>query len=256
VPADMPLAGTHAVVTGASRGIGAAIALRLAQLGAQLTLMGRDRAALEREAARSPQGTAIVCDVTDPAQVELAFSEARGRAAVAILINNAGATESAPFLKTTDAALERLLDVNVTSAFRCTRAVLPSMIEAGWGRIVNIASIAGLRGYPYVTAYCAAKHAVVGLTRALAMESAKSGVTVNAVCPGYTDTALVRNAAAAIAEKTGRSEAQSVAQLIRGNPQARLIRPEEIADTVAWLCGRGAGSITGQAIAVAGGEIM
>lgn len=256
MPAELPLSGRHAVVTGASRGIGAAVAWRLAQMGAQTTLIGRDRETLEHEAARGAEARAIVCDVTEPAQIERAFAEAAARAPIAILINNAGAAESAPFLKTNDDALERMLAVNLVSAFRCTRAALPSMQALKWGRIVNIASIAGLRGYPYVTAYCAAKHALVGFTRALAMETAKSGVTVNAVCPGYTDTELVRKAAENIASKTGRSEADAVSDLIRNNPQARLIRPEEVADTVAWLCGSDAGSITGQAIAVAGGEIM
>ena len=130
------------------------------------------------------------------------------------------------------------------------------MIETGWGRIVNISSIAGLRGYPYVTAYVAAKHALVGFTRALAMETVRKGITVNAVCPGYTDTELVRNSVETIVAKTGRSESEALGELIRHNPQARLIRPEEVADAVAWLCGPGADSITGQAIAVAGGEIM
>lgn len=256
MPADRRLAGKHAVVTGASRGIGAAIALELARSGAVVTLMGRDRDALDREAARSMGSRAIVCDVTDSGQVERAFAEARARAPIAILINNAGIGESAPFLKTSDALVERLMAVNVTSAFRCARESLPSMIEAGWGRIVNVASIAGLRGYSYITAYCATKHALVGFTRALAMETVRQGITVNAVCPGYTDTALVRGAVAGIAVKTGRTEAEAVGELVRNNPQQRLIRPEEVADAVGWLCGDGAGSITGQAIAVAGGEIM
>jgi len=256
VPADLSLSGRHAVVTGASRGIGAAIAARLAEMGALTTLIGRDAEALRREASRNKEARVALCDVTDPAQVEMVFAEACARAPVAILINNAGAVESAPFLKTTDAMLERLLDVNLLSAFRCARAALPPMIAVGWGRIVNIASIAGLRGYPYVTAYVAAKHALVGLTRALAMETARQGITVNAVCPGYTDTELVHNAVATIVSRTGRSEADALGELIRNNPQGRLIQPEEVAETVAWLCSPGAGSITGQAIAVAGGEIM
>ncbi|MGH6877009.1 MAG: SDR family NAD(P)-dependent oxidoreductase, partial [Rhizomicrobium sp.] len=158
MPAELPLAGRHAVVTGASRGIGAAIAARLALMGAETTLIGRDRKALEREADRSGRARAIVCDVADPEQVQKAFAEARASAPIAILVNNAGAAESAPFLKTSDAMLERMLTVNLAAAFRCSRAALPSMIESGWGRIVNVASIAGLRGYSYVTAYCAAKH--------------------------------------------------------------------------------------------------
>jgi NAD(P)-dependent dehydrogenase (short-subunit alcohol dehydrogenase family) len=249
------LAGRHAVVTGASRGIGAAIAARLARMGAQVTLMGRDREALEREAARSANARAIVCDVTDPTQVESVFAEARERAPIAILINNAGIAESAPLLKTSDAMLERLMDVNVTSAFRCTRAALPSMIELGWGRVVNVSSIAGLHGAPYITAYCATKHALVGFTRALAAETAQQGITVNAVCPGYVDTDLVRRAVTAIVAKTGRREDKILHEMVRHNPQGRLIRPEEVADTVAWLCGPDAGSVSGQAIAIAGGEV-
>lgn len=256
MPADPPLAGRHAIVTGASRGIGAAIAVRLAQMGAETTLMGRDRDALEREAARSAHARAIICDVTDPVRVDHAFAEARARAPIAILINNAGATESAPFLRTSDALLERLMAVNVTSAFRCTRAALPSMIELGWGRIVNVASIAGLHGYPYITAYCATKHALVGFTRSLASETARQGITVNAVCPGYVDTELVRHAVAAIVAKTGRSEDKVIGEIIRHNPQGRLIRPEEVADTVAWLCGPDAGSVSGQAIAISGGDAV
>ncbi|HEY2447172.1 MAG TPA: SDR family oxidoreductase [Rhizomicrobium sp.] len=254
--ADLSLEGRHAVVTGASRGIGAAIAARLADMGAQTTLMGRDASALESEASRNPDARVIVCDVTNPDQIEKAFAEARARAPISILVNNAGAAESAPFLKTSDEMLERMLAINLMAAFRCTRAALPSMIGSGWGRIVNISSIAGLRGYPYVSAYVAAKHALIGVTRALAMETARQGITVNAVCPGYTDTALVRKSVATIVAKTGRSEDEALGELVRHNPQARLIRPEEVADTVAWLCSSAAESITGQAIAVAGGEIM
>ncbi len=256
MPAELSLTGRHAVVTGASRGIGAAIAARLAQMGAQTTLMGRDPTALGREAARSTNAHAIICDVTDPAQVERAFAEARARAPIAILVNNAGIAESAPFLKTSDALLDRLMAVNVTSAFRCTRAALPSMFGLGWGRIVNISSIAGLHGAAYITAYCATKHALVGFTRALAAEMARQGITVNAVCPGYVDTDLVRNAVHAIVAKTGHSEDKVVGEMIRHNPQGRLIRPEEVADTVAWLCGSEAQSVSGQAIAIAGGEVI
>jgi NAD(P)-dependent dehydrogenase (short-subunit alcohol dehydrogenase family) len=256
VPAELPLAGRHAVVTGASRGIGAAIAARLAQLGAQTTLMGRDHAALEREAARSVDAHAIICDVTDPTQVESAFAEARARAPIAILINNAGIAQSAPFLKTSDEMLDRLMAVNVTSAFRCTRAALPSMIELGGGRVVNISSIAGLHGAAYITAYCATKHALVGFTRALAAETAQQGITVNAVCPGYVDTDLVRKAVTEIVAKTGQREDKILHEMVRHNPQGRLIRPEEVADTVAWLCGPDAQSVSGQAIAIAGGEVI
>lgn len=255
MPSELTLAGRHAVITGASRGIGAAIAARLAQMGAQTTLMGRDREALEREAGRIANARMTICDVTDPAQVERAFAEAHACAPIAILINNAGIAESAPVLKTSDAMLERLMDVNVTSAFRCTRATLPSMIELGWGRIVNISSIAGLHGAAYITAYCATKHALVGFTRALAAETARQGVTVNAVCPAYVDTDLVRKAVTAIVAKTGQREDKVLHEMVRYNPQGRLIQPGEVADTVAWLCGPDAGSVSGQAIAIAGGEV-
>ena len=250
------LSGRRAVVTGASRGIGAAIAARLAEAGAQTVLIGRDAKALAEQTERIFHSQSVICDVTDAAQVEKVFSKITTTAPVDILINNAGAAESAPFLKTSDAMLERMLSVNLLSAFRCTRAVLPSMLTHGYGRIVNVSSIAGLRGYAYVTAYVAAKHALVGFTRALAMEVIQKGITVNAVCPGYTDTDLVRGAASAIAAKTGRSEAEALQEMIRTNPQGRLIRPEEVAETAAWLCGPETDSITGQAIAIAGGEIM
>lgn len=248
--------GRRAVVTGASRGIGAAIAARLAEAGAETALIGRDAQALRQQSERIPKSQSVICDVTDATQVEKTFSELLAHGPVDILINNAGAAESAPLSKTSDAMLERLLLVNLVSAFRCTRAVLPAMLAHGYGRIVNVSSIAGLRGYAYVTGYCAAKHALVGFTRALAMEVVQKGVTVNAVCPGYADTDLVRGAASAISAKTGRSESEVVKEMIRTNPQGRLIRAEEIAETIAWLCGPETDSITGQAIPIAGGEIM
>jgi 3-hydroxybutyrate dehydrogenase len=251
-----PLSGRRAIVTGASRGIGAAIAARLSEAGAKTVLVGRDAKALAEQSAKIPNSTSALCDVTSSEQVEKVFSALLAEGAVDILVNNAGAAESAPFMKTSDAVLERMLAVNLGSAFRCARAVLPSMLTRGFGRIVNVSSIAGLRGYPYVTAYVASKHALVGFTRALAMETVQKGITVNAVCPGYTDTALVRGAARAISDKTGRGEDDVVREMIRTNPQGRLIRAEEIAETVAWLCGPKTDSITGQAIAVAGGEIM
>ncbi|HEX9159080.1 MAG TPA: SDR family oxidoreductase [Rhizomicrobium sp.] len=250
------LSGRRAIITGASRGIGAAIAARLADAGAKTVLIGRDAHALREQSACIPNSQTMICDVVDAAQVEETFSRLQAGEPVDILINNAGAAESAPFMKTSDAVLERMLSVNLGSAFRCSRAVLPGMLARGSGRIVNVSSIAGLRGYPYVTAYVAAKHALVGFTRALAMEVVQKGITVNAVCPGYTDTDLVRDAAAAISAKTGRGEAEVVREMIRTNPQGRLIRPEEVAETVAWLCGPETDSITGQAIPIAGGEIM
>ncbi len=246
------LAGRHAVVTGAGRGIGAAIARRLAGHGARVTLMGRNTARLDDAAAALPGARAVPCDVTDEVAVGRAFTDA---GAADILVNNAGAAVSAPFARTTIEQFRAMLDVNLTGAFLCSRAVLPAMVEARGGRIVNVASTAGLRGYAYVAAYCAAKHGLVGLTRALALETAAQGITVNAVCPGYTDTDMLQGAVAAISEKTGRSEAEARAELLKANPQGRFVQPDEVAAAVAWLCLPGNGSITGQAIALAGGEV-
>lgn len=250
------LAGKHVVVTGGGRGIGAAIAARLAAMGAGLTLMGRDETVLAATAEPLRAATRTV-DVTDAASVEAAFAAAvEDRGAIDILVNNAGAAESAPFHRTDLDLWRAMLDVNLTGVYLCTRQALPGMIEAGDGRVINIASSAGLVGYGYVTAYCAAKHGVIGLTRALAQETAKKGVTVNAVCPGYTETDMVERSVANIVEKTGGSEDEARAQLAIHNPQGRLIQPTEVADAVAWLALPGSASITGQSIVVAGGEIM
>lgn len=249
----------HAVVTGAGRGIGAAIARRLAAQGHRLTLMGRTAEVLEALRAQLPgQGHAVAAvDVADAASVDRAFARSREVSGpVEILVNNAGQAESAPFAKTDAALWQRMLDVNLTGTYLCTRAALPDLLDVGWGRIVNVASTAGLRGYAYVTAYTAAKHGVVGLTRALALELARKGVTVNAVCPGYTETDLLRQSIEGIVAKTGRSPAQARAELAAGNPQGRLVQPEEVADAVAWLCGEAAAAVTGQAISVSGGEVM
>jgi 3-hydroxybutyrate dehydrogenase len=249
--------GRHAVVTGGGRGIGAAIATALAAEGARVTLMGRNEGQLREKAATVPLVQAIRCDVTQEVAVDAAFAEAtRSFGPATILVNNAGAAESAPFVRTSLALFRRMLDVNLIGTFLCSRAAVPDMLEAGFGRIVNVASIAGLKGVAYVSAYCAAKHGVVGLTRALALETATMGITVNAVCPGYADTDMVRDAIANIALKTRRSAAEAKAELVGKNPQGRLIRPEEVAATVLWLCAPGSEAITGQAIAVAGGEVM
>ena len=253
-----PLTGRHALVTGAARGIGAEIARTLAAEGAVLTLLGRDRAALMRVADSLPgSGHGVVtADVADPEAVPAAFAQARAeRGPVAILVNNAGAAESAPFLKTSIALWQRMLSVNLTGSFLCAQAALPGMLEAGWGRIVNIASTAGQKGYAYVSAYTAAKHGVIGLTRALALEVARKGVTVNAVCPGYTDTDILRDSVSNVVGKTGRSEADALAEFASVNPQRRIVQPAEVADAVRWLCGDGAASVTGQSISVSGGEV-
>lgn len=248
------LAGKHAVVTGASRGIGLAIARALQAQGARVTLMARDAAALEAAAAGlgGASGWQAI-DVADAAGVAAAFERA---SRVDILVNNAGQAASAPFMKTDEALWQRMLEVNLSGAYHCIQAALPGMLDAGWGRIVNVASTAGLTGYRYVAAYCAAKHGLVGLTRALALELAAKGITVNAVCPGYTETDIVQEAVANIVRKTGRSEEQARAELAAGNPQGRLVRPEEVAHAVAMLCLPAAAAMNGQAIAVAGGEVM
>lgn len=248
---------SHAVITGGSRGIGAAIADRMSRLGARVTLMGRTLEALQEQCAKLARAQAITVDVTDAEAVERAFQQAGASfGPVGILVNNAGAAASAPFERTDSELWRRMLEVNLTGTYLCTRRVLADMRSAGWGRIVNIASTAGIKGYPYVTAYCAAKHGVIGLTRALAVETARSGITVNAVCPGYTETGLLDAAILNIMDQTGLTRAAVEERLKSLNPQQRFIEPEEVAATVAWLCLPGSESITGQAIAVAGGEVM
>ncbi|MDP9932198.1 SDR family NAD(P)-dependent oxidoreductase [Variovorax paradoxus] len=253
------LTGRHALVTGAARGIGAEIARTLAVEGATLTLLGRDLEALQRVASTlEGQGHGVAAaDVADAQAVQSAFALARAeRGPVAILVNNAGAAESAPFLKTSVELWQRMLSVNLTGSFLCAQAALPDMLEAGWGRIVNIASTAGQKGYAYVAAYSAAKHGLIGLTRSLALEVARKGITVNAVCPGYTDTDILRASVANVVGKTGRSEADALAEFSSVNPQRRIVQPAEVADAVRWLCGDGAASVTGQSVSVSGGEVM
>ena len=258
----LPLVGQHVVVTGGGRGIGAAIAGELARLGANLTLVGRNEATLlERRAALLAEHersiATVIADITDEASVEQAFSAAIAALGPAtILVNNAGAASSAPFRRTTLDAWQAMLAVNLTGAFLCARAVLPAMSEAGYGRIVNIASTAGLKGYAYVAPYVAAKHGLIGLTRALAAELATSGITVNAVCPGFTDTDLLASSIDTIVEKTGRTPEDARASLASSNPQGRLIEPQEVAQAVGFLCLPSSASITGQALVVAGGEVM
>jgi NAD(P)-dependent dehydrogenase (short-subunit alcohol dehydrogenase family) len=258
------LAGLHAVVTGASRGIGAVIAATLVAEGVRVSLLGRDEGTLNRVAqelggdpqAPERQAMAITADVTDSTSVQSAFEEARTRfGPVQLLINNAGQAASAKFTETDDALWNRLIAVNLNGTFFCSRQAIPDMLRAGFGRIVNVASIAGLRGAAYISAYVSSKHAVIGLTRALALEYAARNITVNAVCPGFVDTDIVKSAVANIVAKTGRSESEALAALVASNPQQRLIEPREVADTVLWLCRPGSESVTGQSIVLAGGEV-
>lgn len=253
------LQGRHAVVTGAGRGIGAAIAHALAEEGARVSLMGRRLDALSAVAQTLPGGphATVAIDVTDETSVAAAFAAAREQLGpVALLVNNAGQAESAPFAKTSLDLWQRMLAVNLTGSFLCTQQALPDMLAAGWGRIVNIASTSGLKGYAYVSAYTAAKHGVVGLTRSLALEVARKGVTVNAVCPGYTETDILRESIANVVEKTGRNADEVRSQFAAGNPQGRIVQPEDVADAVLWLCRDGASAINGQAVSVCGGEVM
>ena len=254
------LEGRHAIVTGGSRGLGAAIADALAARGARVSVLGRDEAALERVAAglgrHGVDAMALACDVTDAAGVAAAFARARDtHGDPYVLVNNAGQADGAPFLETTRDLWDRMLAVNLTAAYLCAQQVLGAMLERSAGRIVNVASMSGLRGYRNVSAYTAAKHGLVGLTRALAAETVRHGITVNALCPAYADTDMARAATRTVMRDMGKTETEAAAMIARTVQRGTLIEPREVASAAAWLCSPDATGITGQAIAIAGGEV-
>jgi NAD(P)-dependent dehydrogenase (short-subunit alcohol dehydrogenase family) len=260
---EFRMQGRHAVVTGGGRGIGAAIARALAAHGAQVTVMGRALAVLQETAASlggsfKTTVSAIACDVTKHDDVTSAFAEAvRRHGPVHVLVNNAGQADAGPFTGISLDTWNRILAVNMTGTFLCTQQVLPGMVTAASGRILNIASTAGLKGYARTAAYTAAKHGVVGLTRALAAETARTGVTINAICPGYTEgTDMFATAVDNVMRTKGIAHDEARALLAKHSPRGTLITPQEVADTVLWLCSPGASAMTGQAIAVAAGEVM
>ena len=246
------LAGKRALVTGGGRGIGAACARELAAAGASVVVCGRKAADLEA-VAKEIGGEAFVVDLLDRAATDAALAKL-GK--IDILVNNAGAAESAALDKTTDEMWDRIVELDATSPFRVVRALVPGMVKAGWGRVINIASNAGVSGYGYTAAYCAAKHAMVGFTRALAIDLARTGVTINALCPGWVDTALADEAVARIAEKTGRSTADAKKTLENMSPQRRMIEPAEVAHAAVMLCADAARGIHGQTLVIDGGAIL
>lgn len=244
------------VVTGASSGVGECIARTMARAGALVTICGRRAEPLARVATTSERIVAVVADVTNEDDVSRLFDEARAaHGPVGVVVASAGGSESAPMQRTTLCAWEATLAVNLTGVFLTFRAGLADMRREGWGRLLCIASTAGLKGYAYVTPYCAAKHGAIGLTRSLALELANTPVTVNAICPGFTETPMLLESIQRIMEKTGRSEEQARSSLRATNPQGRFIQPEEIVEAAMWLCSEGARSVTGQAVAIAGGEV-
>ena len=253
----LSLTDKHVVITGGGRGIGATIAKRFSECGARVTLMGRTESSLVALAGELPLAGYQVSDITNAESVVNAFNDAKKQFGdVSILVNNAGAARSAPFEKTSQQLWSDMLNVNLSGMFHCQQQVLDDMRNAKWGRIINVVSTAGLIGYAYVTAYCAAKHGAIGLTRALALETARDGITVNAICPGFTETDLLEDSIQNIMQTTGRDRSAAEKSLKAVNPQRRFIQPEEIAAMCLFLSSTEAASITGQSLAIAGGEVM
>lgn len=246
----MSLTGKSAFVTGGGSGVGAVIATTLAEAGAAVTICGRRQAPLDVVAAKHPNIKGVVCDITDEAAITAAIAEVSPD----IVIANAGASESAPFAKTDLAAFKRMMTVNLTGTFLTMREGVKAMKDKPWGRLIAIASTAGLKGYPYVAPYAAAKHGVVGMVKSVALEVVRKGITVNAICPGFLDTEMTERSIANIVEKTGRSPEEARASLEATNPMHRLVPPQDVADAVLWLCGAGSDMVTGQAISISGGE--
>ena len=255
------LEGMHAVVTGGSRGIGAAIAADFVDRGARVTIMGRSEETLELQAQklRGERGVTVsveACDVSDAESVSNAFARSVATLGpVQILVNNAGTAKSRLFTQTTREIWDELIAVNLTGTYLCTAEVVPGMMEAKAGRIVNVASTAGLRGYKTMAAYCASKHGVIGMTRALAQETAKHGITVNAVCPSYTDTYLTSLAVSNIVTNLGKTENEAKGMITGVIARGTLITVEEVASAVSWLCSPAASGVTGIALPISGGEI-
>lgn len=250
------LEGRNALVTGGGSGVGAAIAVALAEAGATVTIAGRRAGPLEETAACHARIRTFVADVTDEARVAMLFDDIEASVGpVDIAVANAGAAASEPFAHISSEKFQDMIAANLTGTFLTLRRAAAPMLELGWGRMICIASTAGLRGYPYVAAYCAAKHGVVGLVRALAVEYARRGITANALCPGFTESPMLKASVENIVQKTGRTEAEARRALVAGNPMGRFVEPAEVAAAVLWLCGPGSGAVNGQAVGISGGEV-